>query len=284
MVKTDKISTFDVLNYGFFTIFGLLMLYPIWYVLMFSLSDPSHIALNSYYLIPNGFSLESYKQVLGESIVYSGYKNSIIVTGVGTLISLILTGMTAYPLSREQLPGKKLFFMYIMFTMIFHGGMIPTYLIIRSLGLLDSLWALMLPAAINVYNLLIMIKFFKNIPESLIESAKIDGYNDIQILFKIIVPLSTAAFAAVGLFYAVFNWNSFLSGMMYITSNTKWPLQVVLRDLLMQSQSAESGDSRISTETFKMATVIVTILPILMVYPYLQKYFVKGVMLGSVKG
>lgn len=280
-----KVTPFEIFNYIFFFVVGILMFYPFWYVVMYSLSDPSKVTLTNYYFLPNGFTLSTYAQAFRQKIIYSGFMNSVIVTVGGTFISMFLSVLTAYPLSREELKGRKVIFWFIMFTMLFNGGMIPTYLAIKSYGMLDSLWALMLPKAIIVYNLLIVMKFFKNIPQGLIESAKIDGCSDVGILFKIILPLSTSVLATVGLFYAVYNWNAFLPGMMYLNDRFKWTLQVVLRDMLDQTTgNIDTDDVFTSPENFKMAVVMISVVPILCVYPFLQKYFTKGVMLGSVKG
>ncbi|MCT4542147.1 MAG: carbohydrate ABC transporter permease [Vallitalea sp.] len=280
-----KVTPFKIFNYTFFVIIGLLMFYPFWYVLMYSLSDPTKVTLNNLYLIPNGFTLNTYAVAFKKSIIYTGFLNSIIVTLVATLLSMFLSVITAYPLSREHLKGKKFFFWMIMVTMLFNGGLIPTYLTVKSYGLIDTLGSLIFPKAIIVYNLLIVMKFFKNVPESLIESARIDGCSEIGILFKIVLPLSKSVLATVGLFYAVTNWNAFLPGMMYLNDRTKWTLQVVLRDMLDQTTSAiDTDDIFTSPENFKMATVMISVVPILCVYPFLQKYFTKGVMLGSVKG
>jgi putative aldouronate transport system permease protein len=280
-----KVTPFKIFNYTFFVIIGLLMFYPFWYVLMYSLSDPTKVTLNNLYLLPNGFTLNTYAAAFRKSIIYTGFLNSIIVTLVGTFLSMFLSVITAYPLSREHLKGKKFFFWMIMVTMLFNGGLIPTYLTVKSYGLIDTLGALILPKAIIVYNLLIVMKFFKNVPESLIESARIDGCSEIRILFKVVLPLSKSVLATVGLFYAVTNWNAFLPGMMYLNDRAKWTLQVVLRDMLDQTTSAiDTDDIFTSPENFKMATVMISVVPILCVYPFLQKYFTKGVMLGSVKG
>jgi ABC-type glycerol-3-phosphate transport system permease component len=211
----------------------------------------------------------------------------VFVTAVGTLVSLLMTAITAYPISREVLFGKKFFFNMILFTMLFSGGLIPTYLVVRSLGLLDSLWALILPSSINVFNMLVMMKFFKNIPDSLIESAKIDGYNDIYILYKIVLPLSKAVLASIGLFSAVGFWNTYLPCLIYIIDADKRVLQVILRGMLQEeSLAAQTGalDQIVTPQNMKMAVIIVTMLPILCVYPFLQKHFTKGVLIGSIKG
>jgi putative aldouronate transport system permease protein len=224
--------------------------------------------------------------MLQNELIYMGYKNTIFVTFTGTLFALLFTLITAYPLSIGKLKGKGIILKIIFFTMLFEGGLIPKYLVVRSLGLIDSLWVLVILGSINVFNMLIMMKFLKGIPISLIESAKIDGYNDIAILFKIVVPLSGAMLSSIGLFYAVASWNSFLGAIIYISDRNKMVLQVVLRTLFMTDSLAEEAgvSTRISTpEHFRMATIIITLLPVLMIYPFIQKYFMKGVQLGSVK-
>jgi putative aldouronate transport system permease protein len=248
------------------------------------------MALSGYYLVPKGFTLNTYAYVLQQSFVRIGFRNSIFVTVVGTIISLFLTAITAYPLSREKLLGRKIVFGFMLFTMLFRGGIIPTYIVVRGVGMIDSLWALIIPQAISVFYMLIMIKFFKQIPQSLIDAARIDGYNDAQILFKIVIPVSTAVLATVALFYAVRRWNEYLPGVIYINSREKRVLQVVLRGMLQEAMGRDSlatlgeAGETLTPQTMRMASIIVTLLPILFVYPYLQKYFIKGVMLGAVKG
>ncbi len=273
MIVNSKDNFFRFFIYAFFIFLAVLMLYPLWYVLMFSLSEPGKVSLNNYYLISDGFSLESYLIVMKYPPVLTGFKNSAFVTGVGTLVCLLMTVITAYPLSREHLMGKKFYFGMMMFTMLFTGGLV------------DSLWALIIPSAINVYYVLVMIKFFKSIPISLIESAKIDGYNDISILFRVVLPLSKASLASIGLFYAVIKWNVYVGAVMYITNAEKRVLQVIVRGMLMEDLQAEAmggGDS--TPQSMRMAAIVASLLPILCVYPFLQKYFMKGVTLGAVKG
>lgn len=284
MTLTSGEKAFRVANGIFFVIVAVTMLYPLWYILMFSLSE-SH-ELSSLYLWPNGLSLRSYETIFREGLVVTGFRNSVVVVAAGTAISMALTILAAYPLSRRSFFGRKQFMAFVLFTMIFNGGMIPTYLVVRSVGMVNTLWALFMPKAIIVYNLLIMIRFFANIPDSLIESAYIDGANDGWILFRVILPLSTAVLAAIGLFYAVFNWNAYLPGLIYINDAVKKPLQTLLYEIVKGSESFEHTTDTIGIlpESIKMATAFVTVVPILVVYPFLQKYFVKGVMLGSVKG
>ncbi|OAS14382.1 carbohydrate ABC transporter permease [Paenibacillus oryzisoli] len=275
-----------VLNIGF-VLLGLIMLYPFWYVLMFSLSDPTHASVNKLNLYPEHFSLSTYKYVLSQKFLYVGFRNTLIVTIIGTLISMVLTIGCAYPLAKSSLRWRSPIFSIIFFTMLFHGGLIPTYLVIKQLHLVDTLWALMLPSAVSVYNMLIMIKFFKGIPTELIESAKMDGANDLFILLRIILPLSGAVNATIGLIYAVARWNEYLPGIIYIHDQKKRVLQVVLNGMLKEESLANQpglSDMASSPESIKMAAVVVSMVPILLVYPYLQKYFVKGMLIGSVKG
>lgn len=281
-----KISGGQITVYAILFIVCLIMFYPFWYVLMFSFSDPGKIALNSYYFVPDNFTLSVYLSTLKKSIIYTGIRNSVTVTAMGGIISLSISCMLAYPLSRNNLRGKKIILSLVIFTMLFNGGIIPTYLVVKQLGLLNSLWALMLPKSIIVFNMMILIKFFSNLPDSLIESGKMDGASDFRIFHSIALPLSKSVLATVGLFYAVRYWNTFFEGMIYLNNQKLWPLQVVLRDMLSQASTDIAADETafVSPENFKMATIIITMIPILCVYPFLQRYFTKGIMLGAVKG
>ena len=284
--KKKKVSVFTVLNYLLFIVIGIIMVYPFWYVVMYSFSDPTKSSLSSLYLIPQGFTLESYKYAFSKKILFTGFFNSVFLTVVGTCVNMLLTITLAYPLSRDKLPGKKYFSAFVVFPMLFNGGMIPTYLVIKQFGLLDSLWSLIASLAVNVYNLLILTKFFKSIPESLIEAAKIDGCGDVMTLVKIILPLSKAPLATISLFYAVQHWNEFLKATIYINTDSKWPLQVVLRNIIdmVANDLNSGGEVFMNPENFKMATIVITVFPIICVYPFLQKHFTQGVMMGSVKG
>ena len=284
--KRKKVSPFTVLNYLLFIVIGIIMVYPFWYVVMYSFSDPTQSSLSSLYLLPQGFTLESYKYAFSKKILFTGFFNSVFLTVVGTCVNMLLTICLAYPLSRDKLPGKKYFSAFVVFPMLFNGGMIPTYLVIKQFGLMDSLWSLIASLAINEYNLLILSKFFKSIPESLIEAAKIDGCGDVMTLVKIILPLSKASLATISLFYAVQHWNEFLRATIYINTDSKWPLQVVLRNIIdmVANDLNSGGEVFMNPENFKMATIVITVFPIICVYPFLQKHFTQGVMMGSVKG
>ena len=221
----------------------------------------------------------------------SAYKNTIIITLAASVFSLILITLTAYPLSKSHLRGRKIFMNLLIFTMLFNGGLIPNFYLIRSLGWLDSLWALIIPGALGAYNVILMKSFFEGLPISLEESARIDGASELVILTKIILPLSKPILATILLFVAVGHWNSFFNAVIYIRSTSKWTLQLVLREILMSASNsllASGGNAaevnQVPAETLRYATLVVAILPIMCVYPFLQKYFVKGVTLGAVKG
>ncbi|MCI8623712.1 MAG: carbohydrate ABC transporter permease [Provencibacterium sp.] len=285
-----KFSLFNCLNAVLLTLLSVLTLYPFWYVIMASLTTDTEAARDIFFLLPVKPSLSAYKMVFSTSSILTAYRNTLFVTTVGTALSLVLTALTAYPLSRRRLRGGKILTLLIYFTMLFSGGMIPTFLVVKSLGLYDSLWALILPKAVTVYNLLLMLSFFKSIPESLEESASIEGANDLMILFQIIIPLSMPIFATMILFYAVAYWNAWFDAVLYISKSTRYPLQLVLREIVQQVDLSYVGGggsdvtmSDMTIQSVRMATIVVAILPIMVVYPFLQKYFVKGVMIGAVK-
>lgn len=280
---------FDSLNVVFLTVCSFLFLYPMWYVLVSSFSDAYAIAASRVTFWPIGFNFNAYKLVFEDTRVWEAYGNTLFYVVAGTGINLLLTTLGAYPLSRRGLDGRRFFMAFIVFTMFFSGGLIPAYLNVRELGLFDTRWALLLPGAISAFNLIVMRTFFQGIPDSLIESGKIDGANDIRILLRIVLPLSMPVIAVMTLFYAVGHWNSWFSAMIYLQDRSLYPLQLILREILIQSsaQNMLSGATqdevfRIS-ESIKFATIIVATLPILVIYPFLQRYFVKGVMIGALK-
>ncbi len=267
-------------------------LYPFLYIIFASFSDAAELLKSTGLLLkPAGFSLEGYKAVLNNKDVYTGYANTLFYVVVGTVLNVIVTALLAYALSRKTVKYTKQMMIFIVITMFFNGGMIPTYLVVKSLGLLDSRWALIFPTLVSTYNLIVMRTAFAGIPESLEESAKLDGANDIVILFRIVLPLSTSTIAVMVLFYGVAHWNSWFNAMMYLpTKRGLYPLQLILREILINASTDNmmmdsSAGSRASLEdVIKYATVVVATVPILCVYPFLQKYFVKGVMVGAVKG
>lgn len=297
MAHTNKIRTstgekiFTVFNYTFITVLCLVMLYPFWHVVMQSFSSMEETLKGGMFLYPKGFNIDTYKSVFNNPQVFTGFGTSFMVTIVGTVLGTLLTAMTAYPLSKARLRGGKVMMVLVLFTMIFAAGMIPSFLLVQGLGLLDNRLALIFPALVSAYNCIIMKNFFLSIPESLEESARIDGANDIRIFFSIIVPLSKATIATIALFMAVAYWNDYFSTVLYIRSSDKWALQAVLRNMLTNTQQAmaQAGVNVINTsntnsETIKAGTIVISTVPILVVYPFVQKYFVTGVMIGGVKG
>lgn len=294
MIKVNKsYRAFQVLNGFIMTFIVLICLYPLLYTFAVSLSDVSAVLSNKVTIFPVGFNLESYKIVVTHPSFGIGYKNTVLYTGLGTIIGLIMTTICAYPLSKDRLFGRGVIMKFMVFTMFFGGGMIPNFLVIKSLGLIDSLGAIVLPGAINTYYMIIMITFFKGIPASMEESASIDGLNPIQTMLFIILPLSKPVLATIALFYAVNFWNDWFYAMIYLNSSTKTPIMLVLRNIVMGAEMAAKQTGGLSGKsngimtvaaTFKSSAIIVATLPILVVYPFVQKYFVKGVMIGAVKG
>lgn len=285
--KKHKFGIFDVINYILLAALALIILFPFYNSIMISLINEKEFA-NFNGLWPGSFTLDAYKVILSDRWVYSGYKNSIIIVVCGTLYSLFITSTCAYAFSRDHFLGKGVIMKIFIFTMFFGGGMIPSYILIKDLGLMDSLLALILPSGMAVYYMLLMRAFFVNIPRSIREAAMIDGAGEWTVLIRIVIPLSTPIIATVSLFTMVDLWNSWFSAMLYINSVDKKPLQLCLREII-NSQGASTSQlllqnvERLNTQSFTMAAVVVTMLPIMCVYPFLQKYFVKGIMIGGVK-
>lgn len=268
-------------------IIAMVTVFPIYYVVIVSFTDPTEYLTKDFVLIPTKWSLSSYKYLLTTDDFPRAMGISGILAAVGTPFHLAVTSSLAYSLSRKRLVGRKYFLLLILFTMLFSPGLIPNYLLVRNLGLINSLWALILPGATSGFSVILMKSFFESIPETLEEAAVIDGCNDITVWYKIILPLSLPSLAALGLFSAVGHWNTYMSALMYITDYKKYPLQVLLQSMLAQPATATEADFvdvKPPEETLKMAAVVITTTPIVMVYPFLQKHFAKGVMLGSVKG
>jgi putative aldouronate transport system permease protein len=287
--KSEKI--FAWFNYSFFVILCLVMTYPFWHVVMMSLSSSEATLKGGLFLWPKGFNLDVYVQVFKNPQIYTGYQTTLMVTLIGTLFGVLFTATTAYALSKKNLPFNSVLMLLVLFTMIFNGGMIPNYLLIKNLGLINNRMALILPGLINAYNVIIMKTFFMSLPSSLEESAKIDGANDVHIFVSIVIPLSKAVLATIALFMAVGYWNDFFSTVLYINVGEKWSMQAVLRFMITNTAAAfaRAGVSvqdytNVTEATIKAGSIVVATVPILIVYPFLQKYFVKGVMLGSVKG
>ena len=282
---------FDFCNYLILGLLVVVTLYPCYYVLVASVSDPvKAFSSNGLLLYPKGFSLGSYLEVLKSEQIWLGYKNTIFYVAAGGLLSVFLTVTAAFGLTRKGLPGKNLLMFLIMFTMYFSGGLIPTYLVVKGVGLLDSPLSMILVNAVATYNLIITISYFRNMPESLEEAAKIDGAGDYTVLFRIMLPLAKPIIAVISLYYMVAIWNNFMTALIYLNDRKLFPLQMILREILIQNNTSQlaavgtADDAQAYSENLKYATIVVSTVPILCVYPFIQKYFVKGVMIGAVKG
>ncbi|RIX51309.1 carbohydrate ABC transporter permease [Paenibacillus nanensis] len=285
-----RFSLFNVVSTVVLLFVVIVTLYPFLHMLAVSLSEDVYVMKNAVTIWPKGLDFGMYELVLGDPKMWTAFRNTVVYTLLGTAIALIVTSMGAYALSRKDMAFQKTFTMLIVFTMFFGGGMIPTFLVVRSLGFVDTIWGMVLPGAVSTWNLILMRTFFAGIPKELEESGRIDGLNDIGIFFRIIVPLSKASFATIALFYAVGLWNNFMFPLLYLRTPDLFPLQVLLRNLVLAGSASSGdvtrigGDNQIVEESLKYATIMVSSLPILIVYPFIQKYFVKGAMIGAVKG
>lgn len=278
--------TYMIIVYSLLTMAAISVIFPLLYVIAVSLTPYAEVLKRGgFAIIPRRVTFEAYAAFLQDSKIPRAYGVTIFITVVGTLVNLVLTSLMAYPLSKKDLPYRNVFLLLVVFTLLFSGGIIPTYLVVKATGLVNSVWAMILPGAVSAFYLLIMKTFFENLPENLDEAAKIDGAGETRIFLSIVLPLSLPILATVGLFYAVGHWNEFFGAIIYVTDNTKHPLQVILRGILNQSQMPEQDFERVlPTETLQMAAVILSTLPILVVYPFIQKYFTQGALLGSIKG
>lgn len=286
----EKIGVF--INGFVLVLLAFLTIYPFWHVLMYSISNSQAASSGGLFFLPRGVDLLGYKLVLQQPQIYRVYFNTIARTAVGTALSMVLSATLAYPLALPRLRGRNFLCLAIFFTMLFNGGMIPTYILVNNLHMIDTFWALVVPNAVSAYNLFIMRNYFQSIPVSLEESARMDGANPLTILVRIILPVSTPALAAVGMFYGVSNWNAYMDGVLYINGNDWQILQVYLRNLFASAGSGAvlsgvqgiSEASKVTQETLKMVTISISVIPILIVYPYLQKYYTRGIIVGAVKG
>ncbi len=288
--KADK--AFDILDYVLLTIALLLVAYPLYFVVIASISDPIAVYEGRVILYPIRPTLEGYQRILSYSSLFVGYKNTLLYTLAGTAINLVLTITAGYALSRKDLVGCNVMMMGVMFTMIVSGGMIPNYLLVQELNLYNTMWALILPGAVSTWNLIVTRTFFQQtIPDELREAADLDGCDDVTFFLRVVLPLSSAIIAVMILFYAVGHWNSYFNALIYLSSTSKYPLQLVLRNILivntlddMVNDVATQAAQQRMGDLIKYGMIIISSLPLLVLYPFLQKYFVHGVMVGAIKG
>ena len=296
-VKTsyaDKI--FDIINVIVMIILLVIFVWPLWFIVIASVSNPNEVWSGNVLLWPKGFTMAAYEAVIEYKSIWIGYRNTIFYTVVGTMINLVMTVCAAYPLSRKDFMPRNFFMFMFMLTMYFGGGLIPTYLIVNKLGMINTVWAMMIPGACSIYNVIITRTYFINsIPGSLKDAAELDGANSFQYLVKVVLPLSKPIIAVIALYYAVGHWNDYFTALIYINKTGLMPLQSFLRDLLMSNKltmgnsmgglDAATAEAKMQlSQTLKYSAIIVSTVPVLCIYPFIQKYFVKGVMIGSVKG
>lgn len=296
-MKTKKWSLFSIINYTILAIFSITTLYPFIYILAYSLSDGKEAMTHTIYLLPRGFTFENYLQIFKDNSFISAYGITILRTIIGTLLHVFLSAAFAYALSKKSLPGRKFITFFIFIPTLFSGGMIPTFILYRELGLINNFWVYVVPFLFSFFHIIILRTFFMQLPSALEESAQMDGANVFQIFTKIILPLSMPVIATISLFQGVFHWNDWFTGTYFVTDDLLRPVQTLLNDLLTESEAlanaaqkasqtgstVSSGMISVTPESLRMATLMIATLPIICVYPFLQKYFVKGVMIGSVK-
>lgn len=286
--RLDKVTLFDVLNTLFMLVLLFITLYPVWYVLCISLSSTAAINSGTISFYPKEINFDAYIEILKTPKIPRAYWNSILYTSVGTICCIAMTVLYAYPLSRKSFMFRKPLMIMVVITMFFSGGMIPTFLLVKGVGLYNSMWSLIIPNLIWTFDLIIMKNFFEGIPHEIYEAAIVDGANEFTILLKIFIPLAKPAIASITLFFAMGQWNSYLNPSIYLSDTAKMPLQVVLKEMLLDAtaQNSEMVEqaAKFTPEALKNATVFISVLPFVVVYPFLQKYFVKGLTIGAVKG
>ncbi|MBX3015074.1 MAG: carbohydrate ABC transporter permease [Caldilineaceae bacterium] len=284
---------FNLVNYTVLAFFLVIVLYPLIYVVSASFSDGAAVIAGKVILFPVDFSVAAYQKIFAYERIWTGYANSLFYAVVGTVVNVGMTLLAAYPLARRDLYGRGVIVGLFLFTMFFNGGLIPSYLLVKDLGMLNTRAALIIPQALSVWNLIIAMTYFRaSIPPELLEAAQLDGCNDFQYFARILLPLSAPLIAVLGLFYAISHWNQFFAALIYLTKENLYPLQIILRDILIQSQVDMNMMDDIQTmaakqamrELMKYALIVVASVPVLMIYPFVQKYFVRGIMMGAIKG
>jgi len=288
-VQSKRLTLFDYINYSALTIISIISSFPILYLIIVSLTDKDVYVPFQFNIWPEKWSLEAYSYLLSTPSFLAAYKNTIFITIIGTFLNLLFTFTMAYGLTEKQMPFRNMMMGMVILTLVFNPGIIPNYLLVKQLGMLNSLSSLIWPVLTNAWSLIVVKSFLETIPSELKESAKIDGSTDLGIFFRIILPLSMPAVAAFTLFFAIAHWNTYFNAILYLTDTNKWTLQVLVKTLVLDASSSMTGNSAatdqvLPEETIRIASVVLAMLPILIVYPFLQKHFAKGVMLGSVKG
>ncbi|TBL71568.1 carbohydrate ABC transporter permease [Paenibacillus thalictri] len=290
-VYKKRLTLFDYANYSLLTLISVVCIFPIFYLVMVSLTSKDVYVPFQFHIWPQKMSLDAYTYILSTKSFLTALKNTVFVTVVGTLLNLLFTFTMAYGLTEKNMPYRGLIMGIVVLTLVFNPGIIPNYLLVKNLGLLNSFWALIWPALTNAWSLIVVKSFLDSIPSELRESAKIDGCTDIGVFMRIILPLSMPAIAAFTLFFAIAHWNTYFNAILYLTDTNKWTLQVLVKTMVLDASSNMTGNMAASTddqvlpqETVRLASVVLAMLPILIVYPFLQRHFAKGVMLGSVKG
>ncbi|MDP4097847.1 carbohydrate ABC transporter permease [Paenibacillus sp. P96] len=279
---------FTAVNSTLLILIGLTCLLPFVNVIASSFASTQEVVAKRFILFPTTFSLDAYRYILSTPTIFKGLGVSVGVTLVGTFVSMVLTAFMAYGLSRKYLLGRNFINFLVVFSMLFSGGMIPTFLVVKSLGLIDSYWSLILPVAINAFNMIIMRNFFQALPDSLEESAKMDGATDFGVFLKIMLPLALPSIATISLFYGVTYWNTYMNAILYLNDSNKWPIQILLRQIVIVSSGMQAEGTSVDVippaQTIKMAVIVVATVPMLIAYPFVQKHFTKGALLGAVKG
>ncbi|OAS15758.1 carbohydrate ABC transporter permease [Paenibacillus oryzisoli] len=289
VTKVDRLV--DIVLYTVLALFALSTLFPLYFVFIMSVTPYTEVLRNGGFIVwPSSVTLDAYKQIFASRRIPDALQITVFVTVVGTFLNLLVTTLLAYPLSKKTTPWRNGILLAIIFTLLFNGGLIPTYLVVRGLGLYNTVWALIVPGMVSTFNFLIMKTYFEGIPQEVEEAARVDGCGELATLFRIVLPLSAPIMATIGLFYGIGHWNEYFKGIMYVTEKSLAPIQVVLRNMIQTPSVSQelslnaTNLSQLPPETIKMATVTVAILPIILVYPFLQKFFIKGVMIGAIKG
>jgi putative aldouronate transport system permease protein len=288
-VSSKRLTLFDYVNYTLLALISLICVFPFLYVFSVSFTDPKVYVPLEFYIFPEKWSLAAYKYILSTNSFINALKSTTFITVVGTILNLIVSFSLAYALTKKTMPGRGIMLSAVVFTLVFSAGIVPSYILIKELGLLNSYWALIWPALTNAWSLIVIKSFLESLPPELEESAKIDGSSDLGVFLRIVIPLSLPAIAAFTLFFAVSHWNTYFNALIYISDSKKWTLQVLVKSLVIDSDATgntgAAGDDRmVPQETIRMASIMLAMAPILVIYPFLQKHFAKGVMLGSVKG